>query len=203
MNESSDVIVYNPCRLAKKVFSIHQLVDLVDLSNPITQANAAGGDFFYATSFKLNDLDQVSSFTALYDQYRITKIVCRVRPIMNALQGISPATAYWGGIYVLVDFDDAVLPASLAVMREYETCRQFSSVEKFDVVIEKPHIALAAYSGAFASFANISGQWVDSASPTVQHYGIKFGVPHGQAAQTLLQSWTVTAEYFCQFRNTK
>jgi len=59
---------------------------------------------------------------------------------------------------------------------------------------------VAAYNGAFAGYANLGAQWIDAASTTVQHYGVKTYVPGGAAGQTQLASWDVFVEYFIQFR---
>jgi len=34
-------------------------------------------------------------------------------------------------------------------------------------------MAVAAFSGAFTSYSNVPAGWIDSASPGVQHYGLK------------------------------
>ena len=39
-----------------------------------------------------------------------------------------------------------------------------------------PRISTAAYSGAFTSYTNTKAPWIDCNSPTVQHFGMKFGI---------------------------
>jgi hypothetical protein len=59
---------------------------------------------------------------------------------------------------------------------------------------------MAAYTGSFTGYVNMGPQWIDAASNTVQHYGIKMYIPGATAAQTLLQSWNITVEAFVRMR---
>jgi len=99
----------------------------------------------------------------------------------------------------VVDYDDNNALSSAAQARSFESCiivppgvectRQF-----------RPRIAVSAYTGSFGGFANLDAQWLDSASPSIQHYGVKLFIPGATASQTQLQSWTVEREYWISFR---
>jgi hypothetical protein len=45
--------------------------------------------------------------------------------------------------------------------------------------------------------------WIDMASQSVNHYGIKYYIPQATAAQTQLPSWLIVAELFVEFRCTR
>jgi len=49
----------------------------------------------------------------------------------------------------------------------------------------QPRVANALYSGAFTSFGQVKNQWVDMASQTVQHYGLKYGIFAATTAATI------------------
>ena len=77
---------------------------------------------------------------------------------------------------VVRDFDDANVLTTLAAYAQYDPCyvkRLDQPLIKFSIV---PHIAMAAYSGAFTSYANRQKQWIDVASADVIHYGYKYAV---------------------------
>jgi len=55
----------------------------------------------------------------------------------------------------------------------YENAETKRGFEK-QVRVFRPRIAMAAYSGSvFTSFANMTNVWLDTASNSVQHYGLK------------------------------
>jgi len=58
-------------------------------------------------------------------------------------------------------------------------------------------MAVAAYSGAFTSYSNLVGGWIDSASPAVQHYGIKLATPIATGSI----AYTMTARAVVSFRS--
>jgi hypothetical protein len=149
--------------------------------------------------FSLGDLDSSTEFTGLFDQYRIECVCFRLIPMQNAIGLSTNSTTTTVTPYVVVDYDDNNALTSAAQARSFESCiivppgvgcaRQF-----------KPRIAVSAYTGSFGGFANLSAQWLDAASPTIQHYGVKLFIPGATAAQTQLQSWTVEREYWISFR---
>jgi len=183
--------------LSRKLYTIQsQCVTSV----PVFSQTATAPNFA-AYYFILSQLDNASAYTTLYDQYRVDWIewVCRPMYTSNAL---SPATNIVPQIYSVIDYDDAnVTSYSINIMRSYESCA-IRELESFGRKI-KPHVAIAAYSGAFTSFENVESPWIDSASPNVQHYGMKLGVDPGATGQTNLQSWNVSCRVQCSFRNVR
>jgi hypothetical protein len=149
--------------------------------------------------FSLGDLDSSTEFTGLFDQYRIECVCFKLLPMQNAIGLQTNSTTTTVTPYVVVDYDDNNALTSAAQARSFESCiivppgrtctRQF-----------RPRIAVSAYTGSFGGFANLDAQWLDAASPTIQHYGVKLFIPGATAAQTMLQSWTVEREYWISFR---
>jgi hypothetical protein len=150
-------------------------------------------------SFTLSDLDSPSEFTGLFDQYRIECVAFRLMPMQNAVGLTTNSTTTCVTPYVVVDYDDSNALTSAAQARSFESCVIVppgrACVRQF-----QPRVALAGYTGAFTGYANVSPPWIDAASTTVQHYGIKLYIPGATAAQTQLQSWTVEREYWISFR---
>jgi len=78
----------------------------------------------------------------------------------------------------VIDYDDAASPSSVQALLDYQNVVYASGTvghyRRF-----KPHVAVAAYTGAFTGYSNVTSPWIDAASTTVAHYGVKTG-------------WTVT-----------
>jgi hypothetical protein len=149
--------------------------------------------------FSLADLDGYAAYTGLFDQYKIDCVNFRLIPMQNAIGLSTNSTTTCVTLYVVVDYDDANTISTAAVARVYESCIVVPPGVECSRTF-RPRMALAAYSSTFVSFANFGPQWLDAASPSVQHYGIKLFIPQATAAQTQLQSWTVERTYWISFR---
>jgi hypothetical protein len=150
----------------------------------VTSTSAAEGLYGYSTSF-----DQIPDYTScqnLYDRYKINRVVWRIKA--NTAQPVPAASPSISYLFACVDFDDGSAPSSVSIVGNYENCVLASVSE--DLLIEyRPKIAIAAYSGAFTSYASNSNQWIDMGSPSVQHYGLKIGV--SQSTSTNVNNWLV------------
>lgn len=178
-----------------KVYMFRQVHDLGVITASTSELDGA-------FKFLLSDLDQFSSFTALYDQYKICKIVLKFYPNANVAQVTAPGTHVYGNILTAIDHDDATT-VSLANIRQYSTCKEYPFYKSFTRVIV-PHVAVAAYtSGAFNNYANMTNQWIDCNSPNVEHYGLKYVVPATGTTQTDLPQWTVVGYYYIAFKNVR
>lgn len=147
--------------------------------------------------FTLAGINQVATFQALYDQYRIVKIDVTIRPMFesNSLTQVGNIIPL---LYSAVDEDDASNPSGIAVMSEYSRVRITKGTAKHTFT---PHVAFATYSGAFTSYGTKSNQWIDCASSGVEHYGLKMACTPGGAGQTQLQTWEITARLYLEFKN--
>jgi hypothetical protein len=138
-------------------------------------------DCCFATYFTLADLPQSATFTALYDLYRIKEIEVTFSPLcnMNGTQSAAlSATMSEYCMYYAVDLDDASVVSPLSALMEYEDVKRHDFLHKGPLVVRfKPRVAMAAYSGAFTSYANTKDQWLDCGSTGIQYYGIKWALP--------------------------
>jgi hypothetical protein len=121
---------------------------------------------YSSKSFSLVDLGGSSSFLTVFDQYRFDMIEVWLEPQTGTSPGTYPLFA------TSVDLDDAAAPSSFNQVADHQEALvgegQAGRYHKW-----KPHMAVAAYSGAFTSYANEPAGWIDSASTAVQHYGFK------------------------------
>ncbi len=126
-------------------------------------------DQFGALNFTLNNFPNASEFTSLFDQYRLLQVSVNFVPVSSA-QALAP-------LYTVIDYDDSTLPTSLNDLLQYQSL-QMTQSGQFHSRTLTPQFDMAAYSGAFTSYAlSVPGQWVDVASPSVQWYGIKYCLP--------------------------
>jgi len=179
---------------------VYQISQTVDTTYTLTQA--AITPQFLGFNFSLDQLAQYTSWTSVFDQYRIDKVQVTIRPQYNAVGLFVPASVKIPLLYSVIDYDDNTAASSLSTLKEYSNC----NISMYETVVAtfQPHLAMAAYDGSvFTSYANIAGQWIDAASPTVKHYGMKLGVEGGQSGQTGLQTYDITIKYLISFRNVR
>jgi len=103
-------------------------------------------------------------------------------------------------LYCVIDYDDAS-SLTLATSQSAANVIKLSPGESLQRTFT-PRIAVAAYNASFSGFANLADQWIDSASTSVQHYGVKLYIPPTlKVGQTDFQIWDVQAEYFVRYKN--
>jgi len=127
---------------------------------------------FGAANFAVGNLDQLTSLQAVFDQYIIDFIEVWVEPNLGTGVGGAAGQAGANGIATVIDYDDSNALTTFPQALDYTNVLHLN-ISECHYRKWKPHIAVASYSGAFTSFANIESPWIDAASSSVQHYGIK------------------------------
>ena len=138
-------------------------------------AGAAGVDAFGAANFQLSQLSNYTDITNMYDEYRIKAVKWYIVP--NQPTNTTAVGAASTPVFISsVDYNDSATPTLKTTILQSDTARVHGPLNKMYTRTFKPNVALAAYAGAFTSYANVEDQWIDTGSPNVQHYGIKWGV---------------------------
>lgn len=173
-----------------RTYQFARKINLVQVSTDGTN------NLYYARSWALSDLPNYTEFTALYDQYRIDCVKVSVTPAFQRPLLGSGSSGFNGIVYHFVDFDDDASPTTEDDFTQRSNVRTASGCQPFGVALE-PRVALAAYSGAFTSYAN-ARPWVDVASTGVRWYGWKMGVigPVGE-----VQTYNISFEVVVSFRS--
>lgn len=154
-------------------------------------------DFKGGYYFTLADITAYTNLTTMYDQYKFEMIHITFDPVV---QLGSPASSYsYSDLFVAIDYDDANVPASVATLYAYDTVRRVTPCHRHKFSFT-PKIALAAYNGAFTGYTSQKPMFLDCASSSIQHYGIKVGIP--QNTNSYLMPWKFSAEYVVSFRRT-
>jgi len=151
---------------------------------------------YYGTYFTINSLDQISQLSAVFDQYRIVEIEAWIIPTNIGSTGTSGGGN--GLLHSVIDYDDAIVLSSEGQALDYTNVLSTPSNEghyrRFT-----PHAAVAVYSGAFTSYGNVEAPWIDLASTSVQHYGLKTVVTQVNTAF----AYNVVYRYHMEFRNVR
>jgi hypothetical protein len=175
--------------------SVHTFEVTVD-KGFVTATNAVTSG---ALIFALSDVPTPTDFTSLFDQYRIAQVRVEFLPEVNAF-GASTTAIQLPYVLTAIDYDDGS-PATTAAIQQYGTCMTNSYTEYFERVLN-PRAALAAYSGAFTSYAQSPpGQWMDSASPSIQYYGLKWATTPVTTVSGSYNLMSIVCHYTIQCRN--
>jgi len=159
----------------------------------------------FAMAFSLQDLNQVASLTALFDQYRFDKVELKLIPqstSINVMNTASPNDTP-PKILAVLDFDDSIAPASLAAVQEYDNVQIVTYGEGLMITLLPSYTPAVFAAGAFSGYAVQRAGWLDCANQAVAHYGIKGIVTALQALSTSGVYWDVAAKYYVSFRNTR
>lgn len=135
---------------------------------------SSGVSQFSAIGIALSSFPGYSAdLTQLFDKYRIRSITVRFIPMQR--DQITSLNSV-GQLATIIDHDDNNAPASYDEMRQYPSYRT-KSLTDYHSVTFKPCVANAVYSGSsFTGYGSMKDAWIDMASPSVVHYGLKVGV---------------------------
>lgn len=172
---------------------------LLDILSTTTNRNLA-------YSFSLSDLPNATEIKALYQQYKIKKIVLTFEPSYN-----QNALGFWlvttssqalpkKFVRVVHDYEDANALANEADYLQYANCRNFVHGQKFKVVLYPKVINYVENSGGAATGANpVPSPWLDTDTDTVPHFGIKAFIPDiGLPNNTSQYRLTSTVYFSCR-----
>ena len=149
----------------------------------------ANGNFITTNtfSFQLSDIPQVANYAALFEYYRIDKVIVEFKYktagiYANTTGGATPASPSINEInptlIFKVDHNDVVGDSFNILMESSRTKEKQLTNDKpnFSIAI-KPAIQSEAYKSAIAStYIPKWRQWLTTDDPTVPHYGLKLQV---------------------------
>lgn len=171
------------------IFTVQQLIEVGTVLTTSTSVPTFG--VYY---FTLSTLPQQATVTALFDQYRVDRIESWITPISQL--GNDGTNSRWSSV---IDLDDETALTTYNSALEYETCvtTQICDAHYRSWV---PGVAIASYSGAFTSYANVRAPWIDCGSTSVRHYGIKLAA---EVASTASHGITMLVRAHVSFRNVR
>jgi len=161
----------------------------------ITTPPAAGLAGFNQYNFRLSNFPDYVEFTSLFDAYRIVQVELTFIPIAGA--ATANVGGYYGEIYSVIDYDDSNTLGTISAAQEYNTLQVNVAGKMFTRVLN-PRIAIASFSGAFTSYAQLNNAWIDAASPDVYHYGLKVAIAPSTGTSVPLYNVNIKAHIQCK-----
>jgi len=185
-NDSKQMWIKPPPSRAIKVHIVAGQIRTTILLTMSTTLNTYG-----ASQFSVSQLAETASWTAVFDEYRITAIEVELEFPMTESTSITQDA----GRYVsVIDTDDATVPTNLDLLTAY-SCAVESSVTQKHYHRWAPGVAVDLYTGAFGGFGNVTSPWIDCGSTTVLHYGLKYGCTPGAAVGTMVMTYKFHVEF--------
>jgi len=138
----------------------------------------------------LSAVNDASSLTGVFDQYRITGIEILFKCTLG-----EQMTAESGSLVTVLDFDDSTALSSLAQALDYSSSIVTKARENHRRCF-KPRVAPAIFaSGAFSGYGSSVNQWLNSASTTIAHYGVKWALdPYSSAGAAMVITPYITLQ---------
>lgn len=150
-------------------------------------------DAFGAASFSFNNIPASSEFVALFDAYRINKIVVKYMP-MSTEASTTQSTALFLSV---IDYNDDVLPTTEDQLLEYENCKVTKGLKNHTRVFTPSTLDLLTDDTGATTYAGNPRwkQWIPTSRATVPHYGLKY-LRQAQATGNLVQYRLQVTYYF-------
>lgn len=127
--------------------------------------------FLAGYSFNLGQLaaGNLAAFQALYDQFKITKVVLRLIPKGNlGPAGVNPL----GNVASCIDYDDANPPATFDDVLE----RQNFKLTRYGQIHTRVLKPCVNYQTQLAGVSTKQSPWLDINSFTQPHFGLKYAI---------------------------
>lgn len=147
-------------------------------------------------SFQLSDCVDFSDFTNLFETYSITMIELQFMPKANAVPQQQTATlATPAVLYTLVDTNDSAIPSTLDEVIQYRTTKAHYAYKPFKMKFV-PRASVQIFNGIVPGYA-VAKKFtkIDTAYPSVPHYGLKTGITAVNGTSTTSQGWIITPKY--------
>lgn len=157
--------------------------------------NSVGSEYNVGYFFTLADVPGYTEYTALYDQYRITKIEVNIMPCNTACNNGQYCTPSW--MLSSVDYDNATSQTT-AQLREVDDV-QIIHVQRGKKITFQPRCAIVTAQSSLSGLAEAKpGLWINCSTTGVQHYGLKLAMP--SANSNGIATMDVMCRYFLEFK---
>lgn len=157
-----------------------------------------------AYQFNMNQLPNVSEFTTLFDQYKITGAKISFVPggsvsNITPLSGQSLAHSF-GRVLSAIDYDDINAPADENTMLQYGSLK-ITNPNATHTRWIKPKVLAAIYQSLTAtSYESRNAPWIDVGNPAAPHYGLKLWInaPVSPVAASITYNVYLTLYFACK-----
>lgn len=194
--------IYHPMRRASN--NMHTYRQQFDLT---AQTVTAGITYTSGFAFTIGDITQATTFSNLYDQYRLLGVKLVFYPQFTSYNAGTSTTAQAVAvpeIYTVIDFDSST-PIGIPQLSQYKTLRrQFFNRPHTRYFRPLPMVAVTNATGVTAGSANISNKiWMDFADTGIPYYGLLVAISTVNPAQNPAQTIRICATYYFQCKSVK
>jgi len=142
---------------------------------PSTTGFAQYKDLAFATNHLLEDIQNHTAFTAMYDAYKINYITLRIENLNNV--AVNNGAGLMTTVYLAWDQDSSVTPATVTDLTGIQgvQVRQFGSQNNNIKLKFRPNVATANQnSGGVNTAAMVQkSPWIDCAHTNINHFATK------------------------------
>lgn len=158
-----------------------------------------------ALQWQLNDLNNYTELTSMFDQYMITGVKISFRLIYSPDSTGNVATSQYPNLYVRTDYDDNNLSSATDIVQSNRAKRFILGPNRTKSIFVRPSIlTYQKTSGAAQVTAPVWKQWVDCAYPDVVHLGLKWAIDTmGQALPANTRHLQIDYTYYLALKNTR
>ena len=189
--------------IEKRINSVHAFKRSIT-----TEIGTVLGVYAAGFTFLMSAVPNSAEFTALYDFYRINKVVIRLVWRSSSLTQIETVSNSIVGMpicYHVTDTDDATSPASASEVMEHSKHRMyfFGSTKRVLTKTLYPRYAQEVFrTGVTSGYAEGKrGTWIDCAYPNVEHYAWKIFIDVPQSGTGNQAYFDVQTTYYLEFKD--
>lgn len=136
-------------------------------------ANATAPAVYKAYSTSINQLENYTELSNLFDSYQITAIKYEFIWNVAASGGVNLSAAYAPSLNYFYDYDDALTPSDTDFRQRRCKSIRLGVNRKHIIVNRRPTAASELYTGGLSGYNQMVSPKIDMASPAVEHYGLK------------------------------
>lgn len=203
-------------RMPNRIGNVHQKVYFYKRhsNDDAFVAGADGADSFYSTVYTLNAVPGYTEFTALYDFYKINKVVVKVLPFFSQVNSVGTSTGTFAAfssasnlrIFSAVDYNDSTAPTTVDQLREYQNCKVTQYI-KGHTRSFIPRVSLEGPSGANCVYPQLGNPWVATAASNIEFNALKMAIDTSLLPAAYIAPGDVLARvevtYYISFKNPK
>jgi hypothetical protein len=166
------------------------------MSQPDSTVTQAVGFVCTSFTYQATNFSGIADYLTLFDSYRIREVELVVRPAYTTgFSTFNPPT-----VYTVIDYDDnSTLTATQ--LREYSNLE----LSCYETVVRHfvPAVNIPTYvsGGASTGDMTVFAPWIDAATTTVEHCGVKIGIDGGTLTNS--QQLDINHRFLVEFRCTR
>ena len=177
----------------------------------VAELTTSSGQYGSAGSYSISVMPNVAELSALFDNYRIVKVVLRIVHRSTSLSSIETNNNNLVGfpiIYYVSDLDDATAPTTASEILEYNKHKMFMFTPDKRVlkITVRPRFSNEVFrTGVSTAYAiGAKNTWLDMAYTNIEHYGLKWfiDIPQG-GGTTVNASFDVHSTYYVECKDAK